>query len=453
MGNWRNRPRSYRRRSPQRSWYSGRDFSSDGYGEEDGIPAWEKEFCELIGCVPWQKVVEANYFKSWYQGNVTTWNDAACEEAFQCVKKRFWSEISGLPCDIPLPDPDMFIDEIDWDSVIDPQLITDLELAYFAAPDEGTVDLKTGCRDKNVGNSKMLPEQYNEETDLPKNTWEINGRVDGRNLSESFTDNKFFMDSKNSLNPWEAKTSCRNEAAKDLTWGVCSGKGWGNSQWKTKDRGNDSWEEECWDNDGWNKSGHQNKKTKKFASVFSVECNAEPEMLVNPWEAKSSCGVEARKDATCGACSGKVCRGRGWENNGWGNNRWKNKERGFKSKENKGQGNKYGQNPPGSKGQDSGELHRGCNSWRNVCLPENDDVRDCGANIGGRETNRTSDMKQRKWEDKRSSGEWGDINSYLFRNDEYRSNFRNSRFNRDAKQRNSSDWRNVKVSKNVTFHG
>ncbi|KAF8395768.1 hypothetical protein HHK36_019719 [Tetracentron sinense] len=55
--------------------------------------------------------------------NVVQWNDSASEEAFHNAKKRFWAEINGLPHDVPLPDPDMYIDEVDWNSEIDPELL------------------------------------------------------------------------------------------------------------------------------------------------------------------------------------------------------------------------------------------------------------------------------------------------------------------------------------------
>lgn len=59
--------------------------------------------------------------------NVVQWNDSAGEEAFSNAKKRFYAEINGLPCDISLPDPNKYIDQVDWNSVIDPKLLSDLE--------------------------------------------------------------------------------------------------------------------------------------------------------------------------------------------------------------------------------------------------------------------------------------------------------------------------------------
>ncbi|RZR79427.1 hypothetical protein BHM03_00005151 [Ensete ventricosum] len=40
---------------------------------------------------------------------------------------RFFAQYHDLPCDIPLPDPDMYIDEVDHDAPVDPELVADLE--------------------------------------------------------------------------------------------------------------------------------------------------------------------------------------------------------------------------------------------------------------------------------------------------------------------------------------
>ncbi|GLT95889.1 hypothetical protein SLE2022_135460 [Rubroshorea leprosula] len=105
--------RSQNRKPPIASW-------------QPTVPSWEKKFCTLVGSIPWQKLLETK--KSMYlYDNVVKWNDSAGEEAFHNAKNRFWAEINNLPCDITLPDPDIYIDEIDWNSEIDPELIRDLE--------------------------------------------------------------------------------------------------------------------------------------------------------------------------------------------------------------------------------------------------------------------------------------------------------------------------------------
>ncbi|GMH18694.1 hypothetical protein Nepgr_020535 [Nepenthes gracilis] len=110
--NYHQRQRSQNRRPPL-SWHS-------------SVPLWEKKFCSLVGAVPWRKLLETKKCLYLYDG-VVKWNDSAGEEAFWNAKKRFWAEINGIPCDIKLPDPDIYIDEIDWDAEIDPELLLDLE--------------------------------------------------------------------------------------------------------------------------------------------------------------------------------------------------------------------------------------------------------------------------------------------------------------------------------------
>ncbi|GAB4851679.1 hypothetical protein Ancab_031083 [Ancistrocladus abbreviatus] len=94
--------------------------------DKSSIPSWEKKFCASVGSVPWWKLVEAKRLMYLFD-DVVKWNDSAGEEAFWNAKNRFWAEINGLPCDIKFPDPDIYIDEIDWDAEINPELLLDLE--------------------------------------------------------------------------------------------------------------------------------------------------------------------------------------------------------------------------------------------------------------------------------------------------------------------------------------
>ncbi|KDP26199.1 hypothetical protein JCGZ_22445 [Jatropha curcas] len=105
--------RSHHRKPTQGSW-------------QPTIPSWEKRFCYSVGLVPWRKLLETKKSMYLYE-NVVQWNDSAGEEAFHNAKNRFWAKINGLPCDISLPDPDIYIDEVDWNSNIDPELYLDLE--------------------------------------------------------------------------------------------------------------------------------------------------------------------------------------------------------------------------------------------------------------------------------------------------------------------------------------
>ncbi|VVB05404.1 unnamed protein product [Arabis nemorensis] len=408
MGKWNHRSRFSRRRSPSR-WYSERP-SSSGYGGDDGIPIWEKKFCEVIGSVPWQKVVEASTFKSWYQGNVTTWNDSACEETFRNEKKRFWSQVNGVHCDVSLPDPNLYISEVDWDTYIDPELIRDLEKAYFAPPDDVNTGFKRGRRDKDWNRFNPVPV---EESLLGK-------KSNGWDVSESNTDHP-----KDRGWTLEAKPGCGNEKANDTTTsGDClTTEGWREIQCKTKERGNDSWGNSGQGNDGWDKSGHQNKKAKGFESVPAEEY----EMVDNPWEAKPSGRNETEKDTIWGSCSGKGWEDRGWGNNDcWGDGGWENRNSGNQVRETK---------DWRSKGyrQDFQEP-KGSNPWKVGFVPENAGFRGYGANASGWQTHRASETNRRNWDMKRSSDGWGRRNQERDYSCGYNSNYQNSRPRRDDHQ-------------------
>ncbi|KAK4281919.1 hypothetical protein QN277_013363 [Acacia crassicarpa] len=125
MANWRKQQEARRHQVGQ--WngsYSRKPPLADRW--QARVPAWEKEFCAVIGSVPWPKVVETKKY-IYLHDNVLKWDDSAGKEAFDNAKKKFWAEINGLPCDVSLPDPDLHIEHIDWNVAVDPELILDLE--------------------------------------------------------------------------------------------------------------------------------------------------------------------------------------------------------------------------------------------------------------------------------------------------------------------------------------
>ncbi|KAG2329218.1 hypothetical protein Bca52824_000398 [Brassica carinata] len=411
MGKWNNRSRFNRRRSPSR-WYSERpSSSSSGYGEDDGIPAWEKRFCEVIGSVPWPKVVEATNFKSWYTGNVITWDDSACQETFHNEKKRYWSRVNGFHCDISLPDPDLYVSEVDWDAAVDPELISNLERAYFAPPDDDVKSgLKRGRRDRSwSGCSNLVPI---EETRMLKIPWEGSEEVNGWNVAESSRDHP-----NDRTWAWEAKPSFGNEKGNDAVSGDClTTEGWKEVEWETEDRGNDRWGQ---GNDGW----EQSKKAKGSESVRAKE----DEMLDNPWEAKVSCRKETAEDTTWGGWSGK-----GWDDDrGWGSDGWEKRDSGNQVMEMK-------ELRSTRCSQDYREP-RSYNPWKAGFVPDNKTRREYGANAGGWQTHRANETNRREWDVKRSSDGWGRRDRGRDESCGYNTNYRNSRPIRD-------DYQNRKVN-------
>ncbi|KAK4743340.1 hypothetical protein SAY87_001341 [Trapa incisa] len=148
MGGWRRntwdahiedprRTRSLNRRHPSGNW-------------QRSVPSWEKKFCTSVGSIPWGKLLEAKRYMHMYD-NVVRWNDSAGEEAFYNAKKRFYAEINGLPCDISIPDPDKYIDEVDWNSAIDPKLLSDLEQGWPEGVEEGMVIFGSGLLNQTFG--------------------------------------------------------------------------------------------------------------------------------------------------------------------------------------------------------------------------------------------------------------------------------------------------------------
>ncbi|KAG6626775.1 hypothetical protein CIPAW_15G075300 [Carya illinoinensis] len=65
---------------------------------QSSLPPWEKKLCSLIGSVPWKRLVETK----------------------KC------NIINSLPCDISLPDPNIYSEEVEWNPSIDTELFLDL---------------------------------------------------------------------------------------------------------------------------------------------------------------------------------------------------------------------------------------------------------------------------------------------------------------------------------------
>lgn len=107
-------------------------------------------------------------------GSVLDWDDNAAEEAFHNAKKRFWEEINGLHSDLSLPDPDIYIDEIDWDAVVDPQLIKELDREYVP-PDESSNNVEDHgnsweCQYMQVGGAFQSTSSWNQRDNIIDNS-------------------------------------------------------------------------------------------------------------------------------------------------------------------------------------------------------------------------------------------------------------------------------------------
>jgi hypothetical protein len=90
------------------------------------VPLWEREFCCYVGNISWRRLCENKQYVGPYS-NLEHWDDSGALENFQNAKARFWAYYHGQPSDIPLPDPDLYIDKVDQHCKVDPELVADLD--------------------------------------------------------------------------------------------------------------------------------------------------------------------------------------------------------------------------------------------------------------------------------------------------------------------------------------
>ncbi|KAL2597449.1 hypothetical protein GLYMA_11G149400v4 [Glycine max] len=308
MGKWDHRPwRRFfrRRRSPVRppTFYDINAPLPEYW--QDGIPLWEKKYCTIVGLVPRQKIVDSKMFV-YCHSNVFDWNDSAAEEAFQNAKSHYWAKINSLPCDISLPDPDTYINQIDWSPYIDPDLIKEIDGAFFIVPDEEQENAMKNKRTK----TSLNDENPWECTDTPLSTALENNEVQGWNQGNS-------GDVDNTDNPWECSITCGNGGLTDNAWEGGPVKSWG---WN-EEKGHNN---QCKD---WNSGNSQDKGWGKARD--SSWCQQQSNNLANfgnsSWHCKSSQqNVTPMKT--------------GWRNRGANVSGWKQQEKAGVSRRNYGGG-------------------------------------------------------------------------------------------------------------------
>lgn len=88
----------------------------------DSVPHWERRFCSQMS---WKDFCYKKSGTHLYE-RVLHWDDYAGKEAFENAKALYWAKMNGFPCEISLPGPDMYIDEIFYDAPVDPRLYEDL---------------------------------------------------------------------------------------------------------------------------------------------------------------------------------------------------------------------------------------------------------------------------------------------------------------------------------------
>ncbi|XP_024177712.1 uncharacterized protein LOC112183569 [Rosa chinensis] len=87
--------------------------------------SWEEQLYLSVGKELWEKLTDSNNKCIYLYQNVARWNDSAAKEAFENAKTRFLAKIKEVPCNVQSPDPDAYIDEIDWSDSGNPELVLD----------------------------------------------------------------------------------------------------------------------------------------------------------------------------------------------------------------------------------------------------------------------------------------------------------------------------------------
>ncbi|CAK8564980.1 unnamed protein product [Lathyrus sativus] len=328
MGKWNHRPRFFsRRRSPDRPsvFYDIKAPLPDF--RHDGIPLWEKKYCTLSGCVAWKKIIDSKELIYCHQ-NVLDWKDSGAEEAFQNAKKRYWAKFKNLPCDISLPDPDAYIEHVDWNPCIDPELIMEIDNAHFSIPDEEEQD---GEEQENAIKNKRTKISVDGE-----DPWESAAKSLGRTVEnievQGQNQGDYHDNSENVIttnDPWES-------AAKSLGRTVENNKVQGQNQGDYHDNSenvittNDPWQsnffhgnqrltDNAWEGGhdkswGWNDGGWSNSRDSSW-------CQQQPNNLANignSWEYNSS-------------KQNVIPMNTGWGTSGTNVSRWKQQEKAYVS--------------------------------------------------------------------------------------------------------------------------
>jgi hypothetical protein len=193
-----------------------------GYGYADNqcpVPLWEREFCSYVGGISWPRFCENKHFAYMYK-DMEQWEDSGAFENFQSAKSRFWSHYHGQPSDIPLPDPDLYIEKVDHRCKVDPELVADLEKVRlpFEADNESAI-----VPDKNSQNQPGNWDVYVEKP-AEVNKWE----------EDNSRSNMAWGVKHDPLNSWNKIGSGWGDALVQPSWGSssnnhCAANNWNSS--------------------------------------------------------------------------------------------------------------------------------------------------------------------------------------------------------------------------------
>ncbi|KAK4411107.1 hypothetical protein Sango_0183700 [Sesamum angolense] len=151
-----------------------------------GVPSWEIDYCHSVR-VPWRKVLASKKY-IYCHPSVLNWDDSAGKEALQNAKERYWALINGLSCDNPLPDPDVYIDEIDWNPYMDPDLMVNLDLQVFDPDNAQKID-KLEAIDEEAACAEVENDENPSACDNPWEKNHVQGAGSLKDIVQGWVDN------------------------------------------------------------------------------------------------------------------------------------------------------------------------------------------------------------------------------------------------------------------------
>lgn len=130
------------------------------------------------------------------------WDDSGAKDALFEAHERFCSMINGLPCEHPLPDPDLYVEKVNWDPVIDPGLISEFEKLE---------------KEKNSTNNKISGSgvRNNITVDNPRESHHLEDNVDVKDVAQGCNKCGDLLESKSAMDLWQQDGPDGDEATKD----------------------------------------------------------------------------------------------------------------------------------------------------------------------------------------------------------------------------------------------
>lgn len=261
--------------------------------------------------------------------NIVQWNDSAGEEAFLNAKARFWAQLNGLPCAISLPDPDIYIDKIDWNSYIDPELLSDLDQEPVVPDNEE--------RDGNLGHwgngldSAFLNQPIPctgwgdaDDTNMPINDLPMPGQEHcDWNVDNNHACGHSSRESRAAEgNSWESGSFKKWESGwRDNSKNADTTNAWGCNAFENADHDN------AWNNRGHNQNaghadnskawGHSNWKGAPHSNGWNNNGHNKTADHTNSWGCSDWENADCSNAWDSGGWENRIAENNSWEN-GWG---------------------------------------------------------------------------------------------------------------------------------------